>query len=60
MPCGGGLGWGLAGVRRWAVQNMASDLISCQIINKEIWKDIHYLWTLIDVKNVPLFRICLG
>ncbi len=32
--------------------NMASQLISCQSINKEIWKDIHRFRTLIDMENV--------
>lgn len=38
--------------------NMASELISCQSINKVIWRDIHF-WTLIDMENVLLFQMCL-
>lgn len=36
-------------------QNMAANLISCLSVNKEIWKDIHYFWTLIDIENGILF-----
>lgn len=39
--------------------NKDSQLISCQSINKEIWRGIRCFWTLIDMENVSLFQTCL-